>query len=190
MDSSDTQKPFPLLKLPPEIRDHIWRHVVVKNENVLIRKHVRGVSLRNPCFPITKPEDHTDWRWRSSWLAVAFTCRQMYLEVTPIYYSANVFCPYGVWAVGDYRKFVNFTASIGPDNASIISGLSLFEFSVPVEEYMSRLPGLKRLYSMNHAEEGWEKRLTALARKHVSLAVVHDGEVWGLDEWILYPGEE
>lgn len=84
---------------------------------------------------------------------------------------------------------MNFTAAIGPDNASIITRLSLFEFSVPVGEYLSRLPGLKRLDSMNHAEEGWQKRLTALAQKHVSLAIVYDGEVWGPDKWILYPGD-
>lgn len=187
--SSGTQKPFPLLKLPSEIRNHIWRYVVVKTGKVYVRKQVQDGHLRSPQSITTKPVNQgTDWQRQKSRPAVAFTCRQIYLEVTPIYYSANIFWNYGDW--DDHRKFVNFTAAIGPDNASMITELNLYEFGTPVNQYLTMLPGLKRLHSRNHGEVGWQNRLTALAQKHASLDILYEGELWGPDKWILYPGEE
>ena len=94
--------PFPLLKLPSEIRNRIWT-LVVKVDAVVIR---RDNYRKRPC-------EHTF----ATTMALAFTSRQMYHEVTPIYYSKNLFhFPY------ESRLVLSlFAEAIGPTNTESIT---------------------------------------------------------------------
>ncbi len=94
--SSPVPKPFPLLKLPPEIRNCIWKYVVVKDGCIIFREYMiytkspeTGLRSGDPAKIYQK--DHEPRQ--TSLLAVAFTCRQLYREVTPIYYGENIFRP-------------------------------------------------------------------------------------------------
>ena len=86
------QKPFPLLKLPAEIRIRIWKYVVVNNMMIFVCNYVGNSRLRDwfAAAHAVKVHREVDEQRRSSWVAVAFTCRQLYLEVTPIYYRENI----------------------------------------------------------------------------------------------------
>lgn len=188
--SSHVQKPFPLLKLPAEIRIRICKYVVVKDVMVPVWEFVRDGKFQRNIFATDELNFHheVDERRRSSWLAVAFTCRQLYLKVTPIYYGENIFRIYGSRL--DYEIFERFTAAIGPRITSTITEIGLYETCWPIDRYLAKLPGLKHLHSMDFGAVEWQNRLTALAQKHASLTMVHGGKVWGPEQWRLYPGDE
>ena len=114
---SDTESPTPaptptcpLLKCPPEIRNRIWTFVV-KVEKIKIRCNTYRKIYRKHLPPTT--------------MALAFTCRQIYREVTPIYYSANLFCfPSGpIDSLRQLKQLRQFAAAIGPENAKSISAM-------------------------------------------------------------------
>ena len=96
----------PLLNLPPEIRNRIWT-LAAKGRIVAIRwdcPRKRGKHLP----PTT--------------ISLASTCRQIYREVTPIYYSKNAFrfsC-----AMAEDSPW-QFAAAIGPANAASITFVSI-----------------------------------------------------------------
>ena len=71
--SSRVQKPFPLLKLPAEIRIHIRRYVVVNDVMVLVRNHRRNGRFQDlfATAEIVGVHREGDEHRRSSWLAVA-----------------------------------------------------------------------------------------------------------------------
>ena len=58
-------------------------------------------------------------------LAVAFACRQMYLEVTPIYYSQSCFALSLISMVTALENAKGFAIAAGPDNARCIRNLCL-----------------------------------------------------------------
>ena len=110
---SDTESSTPastpicsLLKFPPEIRNRIWT-LVVKVKRVQTRRNSpRKISGKH--LPPTT-------------IALAFTCRQIYREVTPIYYSENLFhFPYS--AISLLREFA---AAIGPANVESITAVEV-----------------------------------------------------------------
>ena len=93
----------PLLMLPAEIRKRIWTLVVEVGATFATRYNIRKASGKH-LSPAT--------------IALAFTCRQVYHEVTPIYYSENLF----VFPCATVKDPLEFAAAIGPANAeSIIS---------------------------------------------------------------------
>lgn len=192
-DSLRVQKPFPVLKLPAEIRNHIWRYIVVKDGEVVYRNHMR--HLQSPASRLRsgnlmKSHQEDDERRLSSQLAVAFTCRQLYLEVTPIYYGENVFHPGKLGCITKYCQAIEgFAEAIGPENASTITEVCLYESWFLVGKYLSLLPGLKCLHFKKSGNVEWYKKMTWWAQKRASLIIVHDGEVWGPEKWDLYPGE-
>lgn len=120
------QKPFPLLKLPPELRNYIWEYVVVKDRPIVLwRPHQRArvPESRLRSGNLVKHHQADDERRRQSTrLAVAFTCRQIYLEVTPIYYGKNTYRPrlFG-WLDSGFKIFEEFTNAIGPRNTRAIT---------------------------------------------------------------------
>lgn len=200
--SSYVQKPFPLLEFPPEIRDRIWEYVVVKDGEVILRNHKRGERLlgRRRSGEPTEFHQEDDDQQLSSRLALAFTCRQLYLEVTPIYYGQNTFRPGNPWFGGAFPIFEKFADAVGPINTSAITRLCIYGSLFSIDEYLSKLPGLKRLY-LKKPElvewrtylEGlffekpqcvtWHEEMISLAQKHTSLIIVYDGEVWSPDRW-------
>ena len=122
-------------------------------------------------------------------LAVAFACRQIYLEVAPIYYGENTFCP------SDRERFLGwrdacqrFTEAIGLENANTITDLRLDDPSCPsVDRCLMLLPNVKRLRFSIREESQELKDMTSLAKRHKSVTMFYGGEVWGPDQWSLYP---
>ncbi|CAD6576547.1 MAG: hypothetical protein ASARMPREDX12_005274 [Alectoria sarmentosa] len=194
--------PFPVLRLPPEIRNHIWRYVVVKDREVTFRRRIRQPLLLEKWLRSGKPrrsqqklQQEVEERWLSSQLAVAFTCRQLYLEVAPIYYGENTFQPHpgDEWDILKYRRIIeHFTDAIGSRNASTIPELHLSHgWDLVHIHNLSLLPGLKRLYLEKNGDRPRQKQsMTWLAQKHASLIVICDGEAWHPEEWILYPEDK
>lgn len=160
-----------------------------RRQHLLLEEPLRsGIPTRL----LQKIQQEVEERWLSSQLAVAFTCRQLYLEVTPIYYGENTFHPYPEheWDKFKYRREIeHFTDAIGPRNASTITELYLLQgWDLVHRHNLSLLPGLKRLYLEKNGDEVWQKELmTRLAQKHASLIVIYDGEAWGPEKWRLYP---
>ena len=111
-ESSTQTATFPLLKLPPEIRSRIWT-LVVKVGTV----HIKPDSYMTTACP--KPSGK---QLSPTPMAVAFTCRKIYREVTPIYYSKNVFHFPQDWAF-DFPQ--RFAAAIGPANSESITEVEM-----------------------------------------------------------------
>ena len=125
-DSLPLQKPFPLLQLPPEIRNYIWEYVAIKDRAILLyepnqRGRVPESRLRSGNL-IKHHQEDDERRWPSTQLAVAFTCRQLYLEVTPIYYGKNTFRLPEIFELlgGGSQVVKEFKNAIGPRNSSAI----------------------------------------------------------------------
>lgn len=124
-NSLPLQKPFPLLELPPELRNYIWEYVVVKDRAIVLwRPHQRArvpeSRLRSGNFMKHHQEDD-ERRRQSTRLAVAFTCRQIYLEVTPIYYGKNTYRPkFSGFGCG-FKIFEDFADAIGERNTRAIT---------------------------------------------------------------------
>ncbi len=120
---------FPILKLPPEIRSLIWTYTVVAAEAIQIEQygsqHARGKLVAGLLRSGTQIHVEDDRRLVPSRLAVAFACRQLYLEVTPIYYSHNWFAMSLTSMVTALGKVQDFVAAIGPGNARCIRNLCL-----------------------------------------------------------------
>lgn len=188
------QEPFPVLRLPPEVRNCIWRYAVVKEGDVIIQNHGRqrlasdlpASRLRSGCELHLHRED--DQRKVASKLAVAFTCRQMYLEVTPIYYQENTF--YFKTLLEFYlQKVRGFAEAIGSEKAASILSVCLTAGPGPQIKYLSCFPGLKRLEFLSDppplGSPGWILEVISYVQKHPSVVVTHNGEVWGLQRWII-----
>ena len=194
MTSLPVQKPFPLLKLPSEIRRCIWSYIVVKDGHLIFRNYTEMTELEFFRFVHNYDDDllHTirdkDAEPRSM-LAVAFTCRQIYLEVAPIYYGENTFCPSDHVRFAGYNDACQrFTKAIGLRNANTITDLSLHDPSCySVDLCLMLLPHVKRL-RFNRCERSQQlKDVTSLAKRHKSVTMFYGGEVWGPDKWSLYP---
>lgn len=181
-----TQKPFPVLDLPPEIRNRIWRFVVVTDEPVKVIHHGRA-ELAGRFRPSKlrsgkEIESHRkdDIMRCSSILTVAFTCRRAYLEITPIYYSKNTF----LFDDGNFSPMAAFTTAIGQKNAQSITFASLVIPHWQRAPDMACLSGLQRLdveydchwrRPLYHDEVA---RLDCLAKSNPHMAIKIDGESW------------
>lgn len=144
--SLPVQKPFPILKFPPEIRNHIWRILVVVDDVLKFRNYDHHAKIPESRLRSRKPtifHQEDDERRLSSQLAVAFTCRQFYLEVTPIYYGENTFSP----GFSRFRpmdpQFENFTDAIGPKNASNITRLQLDDWRIIFDALLHAAAGFE-----------------------------------------------
>lgn len=122
------QQRSPIFRLPLEIRHHIWTYAVVIDRNVVFREYMRypksqgGLRYGNP--ESLRPNDG-DPR-QNSLLAIAFTCRQIYWEVSPIYYGENTFQPdlYDhLYQYGRNNNIRGFADAIGPRNARRITNV-------------------------------------------------------------------
>ncbi len=111
-EESSTTAPTPscpLLEFPPEIRNRIWTLATV--ETVVIKCCFRRDPSGKSLSPTT--------------MALASTCRQIYHEVAPIYYSKNMFqfAPYETLASPRL-----FAAAIGPANAKSITAVKIAKY--------------------------------------------------------------
>ena len=120
---------FPILKFPPEIRNLIWRYTVVAAEVICLERygsqHTRGQLAPSLLRSGKQIHAEDDKRLVLSRLAVAFTCRQLYLEVTPIYYSDNWFAVPLISMVTAQGEAQDFVTAIGPENARCIRNFCL-----------------------------------------------------------------
>ena len=107
-ESSTQTATCPLLKLPPEIRNRIWT-LVVKVGTV----HIKADCYWNAVCPIPSGKHISPTP-----MAVAFTCQKIYREVTPIYYSKNIF-HFPRYSPFDFPH--RFAAAIGPANTESIA---------------------------------------------------------------------
>ena len=108
-----------LLNLPPEIRNRIWTFAA-KGRIVFISMHC--------------PRDYgKDLPYTT--MSLASTCRQIYREVTPIYYSKNAFY-FNFSLAKDFPW--RFAAAIGPANAASITFVAIRHRNA--EWALTRLP--------------------------------------------------
>ena len=163
---------FPILKLPPEIRNLVWRYSVTASGAIQLEEygsqHARGQL--NPSLLRSGKQIHAedDRRLIPSRLTVAFASRQLYLEVVPIYYSHNWFVISVISMESALRTAQNFVAAIGPVNARCIRNLYLI------------LPGLVpllhlRLTLMLGAEDQKHSPLAILKSFLAETQAVFDG---------------
>ena len=94
--STPVQKPFPILRLPPEIRSQIWTYGVVSDYPITVKfpVHRNLAKIRQPISLHSEQngdQRKDDMNRTRTTLAVALTSRILYHEVTWIYYSKNVF---------------------------------------------------------------------------------------------------
>lgn len=120
---AEVKKPsssFPIFKLPPEIRNLIWGYTVIAAEAIQLEQggsqHTRGQLAPSLLRSGTQIHAEDDRRLVPSRLAVAFTCRRLYLEVTPIYYSFNWFAMSLTSMVTALKQVQAFVEAIGPEN--------------------------------------------------------------------------
>ncbi|MCJ1454035.1 hypothetical protein MMC28_004385 [Mycoblastus sanguinarius] len=156
--------PFPLLKLPPEIRNRIWTFTVVQKGSITLCRGKRPPTLGAGTTVLRsgkKARLAGDDKWRiiaylsRSSLSVAFVCRQIYLEATPIYYAKNTFLVEtykyeGTSRIEDPSLLQHFTRDIGPEAARQITAVTFKNLWFPVERYVLLLPGLQHLSVFNH----------------------------------------
>lgn len=144
-----------VFKLPAEIRDQIWHFVVVKHDApVRVYKYNgrrQGLALDLPPSLTTLEGQwklKEDYTRATSRLAIAFVCRQSYLEVTPIYYSRNTFLFESMFPhAPGICDWVGFATAIGSERAKYISSISTTSaFHVPLAQRLAPFPNLKRLH--------------------------------------------
>ena len=120
---------FPILKLPSEIRNLIWRFTVVAANAIELEQlgsqYARGQL--SPSLLRSGKQIHAedDKRLVPSRLAVAFASRQLYLEITPIYYAHNWFAVSLTSMETTLEKVQNFAVAIGPWNSRFIRNICL-----------------------------------------------------------------
>lgn len=79
-----------------------------------------------------------------------------------------------------------FTAAIGPQNASSITAAHLITLLFPVSDYLSVLPGLKQLkvvapsFGCDYLNEFWLPQMSEYAQYHPSDVI----EIYGLPEGV------
>ena len=185
------QKPFPLLRLPPEIRNRIWRYSLVKDEGVVIHPYGRQYMMKKIVPSRLRSgkelQSHRDddKRWiNSSSIALVFTSRQLYLEAALIYYSENTFTFENEWHPFQVHEMLQaFVAAIGPQNASSITAAFFATTNASFIQYLFLLPGLKQLtysagpkpYTPLHEtpyyKKIWLPQISSYTRDHPSVTI-------------------
>ena len=137
-----------LLDLPPEIRNIIWGYMVVapypirilhKPLKPLKPSRTRWVLPPKEINKVMSSEFESYYRagtsyltsqagGRITYLAVAFTCRQIYIEATELYYGLNTFYDSCVYIHPDVQ--VQFLRAIGQRNANLITSIALYQIAL------------------------------------------------------------
>jgi hypothetical protein len=123
---------------------------------------------------------------KPSKLALAFTCQQIYLEATPIYYAENTFSfkVQGYGSTPSTNALTAFTDAIGTVKASSVILLRLQRpIAVPLIETLAAFPGLRELQIKGRCWKGmiWrspkesDQRFQALCQSRPDLYVTEYG---------------
>lgn len=140
---------FSISQLPIEVRQKIWKSVMVFDEPILVEPHGRILSAPSHLRSGKQVKIHVmeqEQQRLSSQFALASTCRQVYLEVAPIYYGLNTFNIIS-------KDLIHFLKAIGPEN---VRSIHLIQWSLHKLDYSwiprlslylddTRLPGLRSL---------------------------------------------
>ena len=181
------QKPFPLLKLPSEIRNRIWRYTLVKDGEVEIRPYKRPCLTTKMKRSRLRSGRELLWhgidderRFNKTSLALTFVSRQLYLEANFIYYSKNTFAFDNSWyPYHIHDVFGKFAGAIGPQNARCITAVHFYTTDPSFLEYLSVLRGLKRLtytapllscMSTSH-KDWWSREMSRYAKRHRAVMI-------------------
>ena len=184
---STIQKPFPLLKLPPEIRNRIWRYTLIKDGEVEIRPYKRQCLMKRMARSRLRSGKELQWhgrddeqRFNTTSLALTFASRQLYQEATFIYYSKNTFAFDNSWYPFQLHEvFRGFVAAIGPQNAGCITAVHFYTTDPSFLRYLSILPGLKQLtytaallaYLSTSHKSWWSRQMSWYAQKHPAVII-------------------
>ncbi|KAK3290710.1 uncharacterized protein B0H64DRAFT_54598 [Chaetomium fimeti] len=110
----ETTKKSRFFSLPPEIRNMIYKTVVVKAGNLLVMSH--GPSNALTLFPVGQK--------RGPWLALLRTNRAIHKEASGILYGCNTFAPDG--PLGRPLPVLSrFLDCIGPVNVAHLPTMSV-----------------------------------------------------------------
>lgn len=191
MPEKSALTPFPVLELPPEIRNKICRYAVVKDEDIMIRlcgrqksKKILVLSHLRSCDWGHQEDD--EQRINTKPLALALTSRQLYLEATLMYYSENTFNFEEGWFWLDDSILEGFIAAIGPQNASSIAAARINPIHVqskgiycPIDPFLSMFPGLKQVTiniprdarGLTLYDSSWTSLMGACAQSHPSVVI-------------------
>ena len=184
---STIQKPFPLLKLPPEIRNRIWKYTLVKDGEVEIRPFKppclmkRMVRSRLRSGKELKSHGIDDeQRFNTTSLALTFASHQLYQEATFIYYSKNTFAFDNSWyPYLLHQVFEHFVEAIGPQNARCITAVHFYTTDPTFIRYLCFLPGLKQLtytapllsFLSGSHQIRWSDEMSFYAKKHRAVII-------------------
>ena len=139
------KKPSPLFLLPCEIRNQIWSLVVDTDRPVIVRKRQDPAESTEP--PATCSKKHCNRKFEQfipvPRISVAFTCRQIRLEVTDTYYFKSVFV---IESTLDQEQSPRmFLDGIGPDKAVRITLLLLKGLLSSSPADLALFPNLKEV---------------------------------------------
>ena len=168
----------PILELPAEIRLMIWRHVLISDRPVGLRKH-KNRELPNSRLRSGekfKFEGNPQYEY-STQFSLALTCRQVYLEATPIYYGENSFLPQFVRHLDMYETYSVFLDVIGDRNANRISETYLDVCLATSVDFLHRLKGLKILNIESYDLHWWNDRVERFFQRNKDLVVLCCGKV-------------
>ncbi len=176
-----TSSTSPIFKLSAEIRVKIWRMVVISDYHIHFRastvQRLRKARLRSSINPIPpQPKIKFPHTCHSSF-AMAMTCRQVYLETTPIYYSGNTFHIPFIFGKENSRTFSALIGTIGKENAYQISKIFIGDTLNNPAYVFDQLPGLRTLDI-----DGWGtsaiflRKLKKLCQGDRDLIVRYEGE--------------
>jgi len=144
---------FPIMQLPIEVRQKIWKSVMVYDEPIPVEPHGRFLSAPSHLRSGKQVKIHVieqEQQRLSSQFALASTCRQIYLEVAPIYYGMNTFTFTFTY---ETKYLIPFFRAIGTQNARSLTSIRwpLFELRIRFLPTLSlylddrRLPGVRSL---------------------------------------------
>ena len=172
LTSKDPQV-FPMMSLPVEVRQKIWKMVMVFDKPIPVEPHNRYSSAPSNPRTSKKVKLHVIEQESHSFgfqFALPSTCRQIYLEAAPIYYGMNTFT-----SSMDSMDFVDFLNAIRAENANTITSLTwsplpgaltALRHVRHVQYYrsiFSRLGNLKHLYIITPCRQHWiDSRRTLL----------------------------
>ena len=184
---SAIQKPFPLLKLPSEIRNRIWRYILIKDGEVEVRPYKPPCQMKSMARSRLRSGKELQWhrmdderRFNTTSLALTFASRQLHQEATFIYYSKNTFAFDGSWYPYEVHDvFRNFAAAIGPQNASCITAVHFYTTDPTFSRYLSVLTGLKQItytaallpYMSDAHQSFWSQQMSWYAQKHPAVII-------------------
>lgn len=185
-----TSSTSPIFKLSAEIRVKIWRMVVISDYHIHFRastvQRLRKARLRSSINPIPPQSRIKSARATASTrvphtcnssFAMAMTCRQVYLETTPIYYSGNTFHIPFKFGKENSRTFSALIGTIGKENAYQISKIFIGDTLNNPAYVFDQLPGLRTLDI-----DGWGtsaiflRKLKKLCQGDRDLIVRYEGE--------------